>query len=474
MLPTITSTWLKTIDTFKDIPPEELDWFLDQCILSTLQEGSLLSQPGLKVAGTFIIVKGKVRVYLRQNDGIIDFPIREEKDITGYLPFSRGLVGTVYLQAATEVELLTFPFEKIDELIQHHFLLTQALVHVMTDRVREGTALTQQIEKMAALGKLSAGLAHELNNPAAAIVRGSASLKKHLELTPTYFKKVISIRMGEEEVDKINQKMFAILKRQPPAYKLLERSKKESEMEKWLRLQEVEEAGELAENFVKNGFTLSDLEEFKKDIPVSHLSPVFNWINNLIVTEKMVSDIGMASDRIFEIITSIKKYTHMDSGQGKEYIDIHQSLSDSLTLLQYKIRKGQIEVIKEWDQSLPLLKANVASLNQVWTNLLDNALDALEETRGATLLIRTEMDGGHICVTVSDNGKGIPSSIQSHIFEPFFTTKNVGKGTGLGLDVVQRIIRQHQGSIKVESRPGDTQFILSFPLETGFHHRISN
>jgi signal transduction histidine kinase len=188
----------------------------------------------------------------------------------------------------------------------------------------------------------------------------------------------------------------------------------------------------------------------------------------------MVSDIGMASDRIFELITSIKKYTHMDGGQGKEYIDIHQSLADSLTLLQYKIRKGQIEVIKEWDQSLPLLKANVASLNQVWTNLLDNALDAMEETKGGTLQIRTEMDGRYICVTISDNGKGIPSSIQPHIFEPFFTTKNVGKGTGLGLDVVQRIIRQHQGSIRVESRPGNTRFILSFPLETGFHHRTSN
>lgn len=275
----------------------------------------------------------------------------------------------------------------------------------------------------------------------------------------------MSISLSGEQIDLVNKKLFDLLQRKPPTYTLLERSKKEAEMRQWLAAYHIEQADELAEDFIENGFTLPDLEALKNQMSETDLLPVFSWINNNLVTERMVTDIQQASERIFELVTSIKNYTHMDSGQGKTFTDIHEGLNNTLTLLQYKIRKGQIEVVKEWDTSLPHLKAYAASLNQVWTNLVDNALDAMEVNGKGHLLVKTERDGPFIRVTIGDDGPGIPPDIQSRIFEPFFTTKEVGKGTGLGLEVVSRIVSQHHGSIKVKSAAGNTRFIVCFPLE---------
>ena len=200
-------------------------------------------------------------------------------------------------------------------------------------------------------------------------------------------------------------------------------------------------------------------------VPPEHLSPVLNWINNNLVTEKMVNDIQEASQRIEKLVGAVKNFTHMDRGNDKEYADIHSGISNTLSMLAHKIKKGNVELVEDYDTSLPPVKAFVGELNQVWTNLIDNALDAMEINNKGRLQIRTKRDREFVEVSIIDDGPGIPDEIKSRIFDPFFTTKEIGKGTGLGLDVVTRIVRQQGGSIKVNSIPGRTEFIVCFPID---------
>jgi signal transduction histidine kinase len=227
----------------------------------------------------------------------------------------------------------------------------------------------------------------------------------------------------------------------------------------------VENSDEIAESMVDFGFENEDIELFRKHIPLQYLSPIFNWINTLLITDRMVQDIGESARRIANLVTSVKTYTHMDQGQEKQYADIHIGIKNTLQMLIYKIKKGNITMQKELDFTLPPVKAMIGELNQVWTNLIDNALDAMEVNGKGTLTIKTERDKEFVQVTITDDGPGIPEDIQSRIFDPFFTTKDIGKGTGLGLEVVQRIVKQHKGSIKVRSKPGETSFVICFPID---------
>ncbi len=461
----VTTDWLQSIDALKEVPALQLQWLIDNSENYIIPEGDFIFKPGSPISATLIVIDGRIKIYMLQNNEARELAIFEPKTITGYLPFSRAKTAASYGEATQDTQILALPIQRSHDLICTHFELTQALVHVMTSRVREMTSLQQQNEKMMALGKLSAGLAHELNNPASAVVRGAVTLKKHLQLQPESFKNIIEIKMSPLEVDIVNNKMFGILgNKQKPVYTLMERNDLEDDMVDWLDTYQVTNAPEIAENFVEYGFTLADVEEFKQLIPTAYLSPVFNWINSNLVTEKMVTDIEEASKRIADLVGSVKTFTHMDQGYDKQFADIHSGIRNTLNMLQYKTRKGNVEVVQNFDTSLPPVKAMIGELNQVWTNLIDNALDAMEVNGKGVLEIKTVQDREFVQVSVIDNGPGIPADIRSRIFDPFFTTKEIGKGTGLGLDVVTRIVRQHRGSIKVNSVPGHTEFLICFPI----------
>ncbi|GEO11921.1 sensor histidine kinase [Segetibacter aerophilus] len=462
----VTAKWLQLIEAFHDVPLEQLQWWIDNSNIKTLAQDEFLFRAGEPASGTHVLIKGRVRLYMPQKNSVRILGFAEEKEITGYLPYSRGMVSKVDAQAVDEVEVMTFPIEKINELIVKNFELTSALVHVMTSRVREFTTMQQQNEKMMALGKLSAGLAHELNNPASAIVRGSISLKQHLQLQPETFKEVISIKMTAEEVEIVNNKMFEVLRRkEKPILTLMQRMALEDDLAECLDGHGVKNSTELAENFIEFGFTCEDMNEFSELVPPAYLSPVLNWINNNLVTEKMVNDIQESSQRIEKLVSAIKNFTHMDRDRDKEYTDIHSGIKNTLTMLEYKFKKGNVKLVEDYDVTLPKVKAFVGELNQVWTNLLDNALDAMEVNSQGKLEIKTIRDGGFIKVSITDDGPGVPDDIQSQIFDPFFTTKEIGKGTGLGLDVVTRIIRQHDGSVELDSIPGKTTFEVRLPID---------
>jgi signal transduction histidine kinase len=461
----LTPAWLQSIESLKNVPAAQLQWLIDNSRHFESEEGDFLFHKGDPVTGTYFIITGRVLLFIQQNKGMHELSQLVAKDITGYLPFSRGLTALASGKVEQPAQIMMFPVEKMKELINSHFELTQALVHIMTSRVRDFTTLQQQNEKMMALGKLSAGLAHELNNPASAIVRGSTSLKKHLQLTPDTFKKVISIKMSDGEIDAVNNKMFEVLARkEKPPLTLMQRTTLEDNIAECLEGHEVENSQELAENFIEFGFSCDDMDEFSDLVPPAHLSPVLNWINNNLVTEKMVNDILDASQRISNLVNSVKNFTQMDRDHDKEYTDIHSGLRNTLTMLGHRLKKGNIQLVENYDASIPPVKAYVGELNQVWTNLIDNALDALEIKGKGRLEISTKHSGDIVQVFVTDDGPGIEPEIKSRIFDPFFTTKEIGKGTGLGLDVVSRIVRQHRGSIEVESGDGKTTFAVCFPV----------
>jgi signal transduction histidine kinase len=461
----VTISTLKTFDALKNVPDEQLQWLINVSADRILAEGEYLTKQAEPLAGPHFIIDGKLTIYYIQGGAKREVASIGPGNITGYLPYSRGLVATVNSKATGgELRILSFPTARIREMMEH-FELTQALVHVMSNRVREFTAMQQQNEKMMALGKLSAGLAHELNNPASAIVRDSVSLLEHLKAEPKSFKKVISIQMTDEQVDAVNDELFKLLAiKNRPRLTLKEKTKREDELSDWLDEHNIENSYDLAENFVDFGFNVDDLESFCSNIPTTYCSPVFNWINNLLVTERLVSDIQESSRRIADLVSSVKTFTHMDRGLDKQYADIHIGIKNTLTMLGYKLKKGNITLVEDFDDTIPQVKALIGELNQVWTNLIDNALDAMEPNGKGTLTIKTTQDKHFVRVFIIDDGPGIPDDIKSRIFDPFFTTKEMGKGTGMGLEVVNRIIHQHNGSIKLNSKPGETEFMVCFPI----------
>jgi len=453
------------IPALKDVPEYQLQWLIDKSEHYILQAGEFLSSPGEDLTGTHFIISGKLELYRIQNNSKLTVAEIGAGTVTGTLPFSRGKKAIAHVQCLEETQIMTFPAAKLRELITLHYELTQALVIVMTSRVKEFTELEQQNEKMMALGKLSAGLAHELNNPAAAIVRGSVSLKKHLQLQPEAFKHLISVKMSSEEIDFVNLKMFAALSNpNRPTLTMMQRSEKEDDISDWLYDHNIKDSVDMAENFVEFDFSIPVLEEIKAVVPPNDLEPMLTWININFTTERMVADILESSKRIADLVGSVKTFTHMDRGSDKEYVDIHAGIRNTLVMLNYKIKKAGITLIEDFDETLPHINALVGELNQVWTNLIDNATDALESTTGATLTIRTRHEKDFVKISIIDNGPGIPPDIKSRIFDPFFTTKAIGKGTGLGLDVVNRIVKQHNGTVTVTSKPGNTEFLVCFPI----------
>jgi len=464
---TVTISWLKSLEVFDNVPDEQLQWFIDNSDYQWFDADDFLLEPGKPLTGPHLIVSGVMHFYIIRDGGRNEYADFVKGDVTGYLPYSRGKVSIGYAQARVDTQLMSFRSEKMMEMIKEQFELTQALVHVMTNRVKNFTQIRQQNEKMMALGKLSAGLAHELNNPASAIVRDSNSLKEHLKLNANTLKGFVTIKMDEDQADAMNEELFKVLSvTDRPHLSLKERTQREDDIADWFDEIEVENSYTIAESFVDFNFTVDDLKSCAKHIPSQHVSAVFNRVSNLLVTERMVDDIQESSNRIATLVNSVKNFTHMDRGEDKQFADIHVGIRNTLTMLGHKVRSGNITVVEDYDLSLPKVNALIGELNQVWTNLIDNAIDAMETNGKGTLTLKTERDKEFVQVFVMNDGPEIPEETLQKIFDPFFTTKPMGKGTGMGLETVQRIVQQqHNGSVKVKSTPQRTEFIICFPID---------
>jgi signal transduction histidine kinase len=449
------------------VDDDALQFLIDKAVCHTVKQDDFLFKKGDASDYMTLILKGHLKVYTLQQNQQRELFELEKGEITGLLPYSRLTHAQGYAQAQDEVQVMQFHRRDMPELIRNHYGLTEALVHHMSSRIREFTTFQQQNEKMMALGKLSAGLAHELNNPASAIVRSSKELKRHLAQEPESFKKVISMRMTSEEVDAVNDILFKRLSMPAEGKKsLLQRQNMEDELTDCLLDLSVKDADEVAENLVEFGFECAEVEAIHARTGDEHFGPVMHWINNNLITEKMVNDIEEASSRIATLVSSVKTFTHMDRSPEKIKADLHEGLENTLIMLNHKVKQTNVKLVKDFSESMPAPKVFVSELNQVWTNLIDNALDALAGQEDAVLTIETRQDGAFARVKIIDNGPGMPEDVKESVFDPFFTTKAIGKGTGLGLDVAKKIIEKHNGTLKLlESSPGKTVFEVCIPFE---------
>jgi signal transduction histidine kinase len=345
-------------------------------------------------------------------------------------------------------------------MLQRIPLLGQRLVSIMADRIRESTRIETQRDKLVALGKLSAGLAHELNNPAAAAQRATASLREALETV-----REASIRLARHALSTEQRERILSFERQAKhapgnSSDPLAQSDREERITSWLEARHMPDAWKIAPAIADADVEIPKLECLAGDVGDEVLSDALIRIASLLTIAKLIDEIEISTRRITYLVQAIKEYSYMDQAAMKE-VDLHQGLENTLTILNHKIKNG-IAVVREYDNSLPRICAFGGELNQIWTNLMANAIEAM---RGkGELRVRTARELDHVLVEIGDNGPGIPPEVLPHIYEPFFTTKGVGEGTGLGLDTVARIIRNHHGEIHVSSQPGNTRFRVFLPL----------
>ncbi|GAB4427553.1 MAG: ATP-binding protein [Bacteroidia bacterium] len=454
---------LKTNPDIGHVPEDQLRWLIDRSECRSHATGEMLFGRGDPTLHMFVILSGKIRLWFEQGGEKREMARLQPGDISGVLPYSRLRQAVGFASTLEPSTFLALHRDHFPEMIRTQYELTEALVHTMTNRVRNFTAQQQQNEKLLALGKLSAGLAHELNNPAAAVVRSAQLLKKHLAYLPEDFKRVIAIRLEPAQVDAVNEAMFRHLQAPPASLGLMERTDREDEVRDWLEDNDIAAADEMAEVFVEAGFTTADLNFVLEQVSHRELAPVLGWMRNVLVTERFVSEIEESSRRISDLVQSVKAYTHMDQAQDRQPVDVHAGIRSTARMLQHKFRKNGVTLVEAFGDDVQPFAGYPGEINQVWTNLMDNALDAMEQ--GGTLEVKTYMDGPCVFVSFTDSGKGIPPEVLPRIFDPFYTTKPMGKGTGLGLDVVQRIVQRHRADIEVDSRPGQTVFRLYFPTD---------
>lgn len=456
---------LRQIPEFKSLPENQLQWLVEKGKVVAYSDGQKMFSKGDAIPEMRILLKGEINFFIEQAGNLRNVGIVEKGEITGKLPFSRMKAATGEGIVTGDALMYSLHQDLFPEMIRNHHELVEVLVHVMTDRVRDSTRMQQQNDKMMALGKLSAGLAHELNNPSAAVVRSARELKKHLSNIPDNFKRVIKIRASDDAVDKVNDLVFSkIASYGKTSLSLMQKTALEDELTEWLEKNEIDNGYEMAEIFAEFGIKTDDLEEAKSWLRPEDKLPVIGWLSQVLTTEKLVGEIEEASKRINSLVTSVKGYTHMDQAPEKHPTDIHIGIRNTLIMLNHKLKKNSIMLIENFQEDLPLANIFVSEMNQVWTNVIDNAIDAMEGRTNNTLEIKTEKSGQFINVSIIDNGPGIPKEIQDKIFDPFFTTKSIGKGTGLGLEVVRQIINQHNGKVYVNSEVGKTEFVICFPI----------
>jgi signal transduction histidine kinase len=453
---------LRRLSFFAGLSAADMDWLSARAEPVTVAAGELVLEEGAPGDAAYVIVDGEFEIVKKSDGQDIVIAVREPGAIIGEMSLLDDTSRNATVRAVRRGNLLKIRADTFHQLLERSSGAALSMLHTVSGRLHQNEAMLRQSEKMAALGTLSAGLAHELNNPAAAVIRSSGQLQEAL----TGFLRAASGLDGLGLGADLRQRLdglgaeIAGRKADQPDPGLRPPDEREQELRTWLEGQGVDEAWEIAPALAAWGWERSALADLCRGCSPAQLRGVAAWLAGACNTYTLLDEVRTGAGRLAEIVRAVKAYAYLDQAPVQE-VDVNADLENTLVILRHKLGTG-VKVVRQFDPGLPHIEAYSSELNQVWTNLIDNAIDGLGGRGQITL--RTVVQDGDVAVEVADDGPGIPPEIQKRIFEPFFTTKAPGKGTGLGLHIVYTIVHKHGGHIEVDSRPGATCFRVCLPL----------
>ncbi len=450
---------LLSIPVFADLPDDQLDWFISQAQEMHLKAGDIFLQQGAPADAMFVVLDAELQMRGALGGEAVVISI-SPGEVTGLLPFSRMTRFVMSGRAVSDGRILRFPHSLFPDLVQKMPELAKRLVGLMSDRIRETTRMEQQRDRLAGLGKLSAGLAHELNNPASAAKRATSLLRDALHRIKDAVHELGRRELTPAQKSEIEKLEASFMQQDERPLDALTVSDLEDQIDSLLRSHGQNDLWQLAADLARKNVKPEVLESLFATLGADVARAALVRIAASVEIANLLNEIESSTSRISDLVRAIKEYTYMDQAPVQN-VDIVKGLEVTLTIMNHKLKRG-VTVHREYEPVPFLVNSFGSELNQVWTNLIDNAIDAMGGK--GTLRVRTYRDDTCVVVEIGDSGPGISPEIEAHIFEPFFTTKGVGEGTGLGLDTVQRIVKKHRGTIQVSSKPGDTRFQVWLPL----------
>ena len=456
-MPNVSRDELRTVPVFHDLPDDQLDWFLQRVTEQRLAAGDTYVRAGDPADRMVVVLEGELQAKFPGADERVF--TTEAGNVSGILPYSRMTIFPANGRAVKPSRLLTFPATLFDEMIIHMPELSRRLVGTMVDRTRESTRIEQQRDRLAALGKLSAGLAHELNNPAAAARRTAERLRGVVGEFRASVSSLEEIQLTADERTAIEKFESSCCTGAAPQTDVLKASELQDEIEAILHQHGIEDGWQYASSLVECGAMPTPLNLMLAAVRRTAAEPALKRVSAMVEINDLLGELEDSTSKISDLVRAIKEYSYMDQAPVQD-VDVVKGLENTLTILGHKLKQG-VTIKRDYHPTPLLVNSYGSELNQVWTNIIDNAIDAMHGE--GELRIKTFLEADCAVVEIGDSGPGIPPEIQSRIFEPFFTTKGVGEGTGLGLDTTMRIVKKHHGSITVNSVPGDTRFQVRLP-----------
>lgn len=460
--------FLRKIPLFSSLPDEDLQSLCQIVQEYHLPSGQVLFEEGSSGDMAYIIRAGEVEIVKSSQKREILLATRGPGEVFGEIALIIDSPRTATVRARTDTDLVGIGREDLRKLLQISPSAAASLFDIILSRLQNTQNLLKQSEKMAQLGTFTAGIAHELNNPSAAVQRSAQQLESALFDSARTFMRLVREELNSHQQEALEQfvKLAQQRAREMPDIDPLGRSDREAELEEWLEEQGVEDPWDSATTLVNLEFSDDDLQALAAEFSGEQLPVIVGWLNNNYTIFNLLNELKQGAQRISAIVKALKSYTYLDQAPIVRY-NVHQGLDDTLLILRHKL-KSDIAIKRNYADSLPEIDAHGSELNQVWTNLIDNAADAVHSTgrKDGAITISTRQEGKWIIVSIEDNGPGIPQDVLPRIFEAFYTTKPIGQGTGLGLDISYNIVvRRHQGDIRVKSGPGQTHFEVWLPIE---------
>jgi len=460
---------LSRVPLFARLSDDQLAWISERGTEVYLSPGQKIATQGDPADGFYVILEGRTEWTRNVGGQEVHAVTLGTGEVFAELILLSDAPYPTTGRALGEVHLFKLEPDAFWEMLGVCPQVLRGVLAISVERSQIHESVSQQQARLISLGNMAAGLAHELNNPATAVGRSAAGAREtYSSLSSRAFDLAGHLTPVQRAYVSGLPREVAKLAEEAPEQDALERSDREDEISDWLDERGVEDAFDLTPALVEAGLDTAWLQDLANHVPAESLGNVLSWLAAEATGSGLLKEIETGAGRISSLVGAVKEYSYMDHTPSREEVDIREGIENTLTMLGYKLKKGDVEVIRDYEPDLPPISAYGSELNQVWTNLIDNAIDAVSGgvgKAGGHVWVRAARENGRVLVEVSDDGPGIPEELMNRVFEPFFTTKEVGSGVGLGLDIARRAVERHGGEIRATSEPGETRMEVRLPVE---------